>query len=338
MINIKHFVRFAVIGLMVVFGNNLFSMQPRPLSPGALEEMMMLSESRETKGTVVIFTGTSSSGKTTLIEKIKEFGFFEDWRPMALDAISHKDYVVYDDYYAELQEDLKKFSANRQHTANAHAEKAGLSVENYALLQTIKESLDEDTTGESKILCDTVIFDNYELTAVKRILTSFGLNVKIVLVYCPLPELCERVLSRNSKKSQNSESDTDEDDGERSPVAVVTQFANIYTPTRSPITGPAISPILSSSFSERPVDNIDRRKYEEQMTSIFSELATRESTSAMGNFKPVASMGVAPTHGLTETPIYSTMAYDLIVDTSKQSFEGITQRIIELIQAPTRSE
>lgn len=161
---------------------------------------------------VFVFVGPSSSGKSTLLENIRQT--MSSTLLIALDDISDRA--------------LEKYESQRGKKADKVVDKdnvfRNISGENFAIVQETVKNL--KTQNEPHVvLCDTCLGTQENPVHIKTLLNAAGVpHVYIIYTYCPLRENIQRVRERNEQ---------DRDEEKRSPEQVI-EFYGTYLKGLSP--------------------------------------------------------------------------------------------------------
>ncbi|WP_078551959.1 chloramphenicol phosphotransferase CPT family protein [Bacillus alkalicellulosilyticus] len=138
------------------------------------------------KGTIIILNGTSSSGKTSISEKMKEL----ITEPCA--------YVSLDDFVGIYQEKyLHYFTARKEVIKDTLLDDASMLIIN-KILSLMHSSIAGFSLLGYTVIVDTVLQEKSFLEELLKELTNFP--VFIIGVHCPLEELEKREIARGNRE------------------------------------------------------------------------------------------------------------------------------------------
>lgn len=233
-INKNAFLYLFLVGLICLLPNNAFSMKgagPNGGSP-VLDTFFLGDYSGKTSPAgfscsafpekkpldVLLFIGTSSSGKTTLAKEVLKD--LPDFCYMGIDQFSTDLFDSFEDTAKTLRKTFRnKNRAKEDLTQEEELAKkeltlaAGDNIDNYVLYHELKKVL----KAGNRIIADTVFLEEDHLRLFLGLLS--GYNIKVILVYASLTELMERVANRNNGLVEEDK---------RSPFQVFDQYTKVY--------------------------------------------------------------------------------------------------------------
>jgi len=241
------------------------------------------------QGQLIIIDGASSSGKTSVIKEL-----------MPLLCSSYQ-YVAVDDFVSEIFVEHQKKPLSEKEFLARVIERCDL------MYAKIRELIAQ---GKNVIL-DTVLTGLEGEKSVRDTLAKLeGLSRNIVLVYCPLPVLVERIKKRNEQASRENKPHEI-----RSMFLPISQFGHIYRPIKDngePVLGKLTRADVERACAATEKEFTgDTEKFEQFKQHLFSQL------------------GVAEREEVTLT---TRLSYDLIVDTSVLSPSEAAHSIKQKIQ------
>lgn len=225
-------------------------------------------------GRLIIIDGASSSGKTSVIKELM---------PLLGSSYQH---VAVDDFVSEVFVKNQKKPLSEKEFFTRIMQQCDLM---YARIRTL-------ITQGNNVILDTVLTGLEGEKSVRDTFTKLeGLPRTIVLIYCPLPLLVERIKKRNEQAMQEHRPEEI-----RSMVLAVRQFGSIYRPVQHE--------------GEPVLDTITHTEVERACTESEKEFEGNKKRFEQFKHELFVQLGVNEKDNVLLTP---RLNYNLIIDTSK---------------------
>jgi chloramphenicol 3-O-phosphotransferase len=245
-------------------------------------------------GTVVVLNGTTRAGKTSIVKHLAT-GLGPSYQLVAID-----------DFHTQVFQDKKKlkFSEDEFLARIAQANKAMYDRARVLALE-----------GKN-VIVDTILSGHEGETEVRRTLEELrGLNVFMVLAYCPLPALAEQIKKCNAAAQLNNNLCNIRS------RSIALRLDDIYRVRKSH--DDVVLGVLSPKDVEVAYDAAQREWYEDAaaFAQVKSNLLSRFGLNRLDIVEVVPHLN-----------------YDCIVDTSQHSSEQCSNQICEMLKTSDMSE
>lgn len=269
--NIKKYF-MATLAALFFFSAN-FAMEDEPLqqpristSTPNLENILFFKDEPYTNsinpkyGTIVIFNGTCSSGKSKIAKRFRQSMGLKKWGLKALDKL---------EYNGQDIEDLD--DTEYEEFENLYGKEKNLRTINNCLCS---QAINLAKLGKN-VIVDTVLNNDtdYLLTFMNKIKEQKILCYSI-LVYCPILENLNRVEARNRTSEEER----------RSPIQPITQFGSMYCISPNPENAlDTISPRITKAAFEHPLlcGFLEKQRFQSYLEGHYNLENASEDTQVL---------------------------------------------------------
>ena len=266
----------------------------------------------EEKGRILVFTGTTTAGKTSAALQFKK----------QLEAVSPHNVEIFaiDSYF--IPKVKWAWGLNRANPFNAWTANSDLikpeQMENI-IIESRQALCDAAKTAAyvqgKTVVIDCPVYTAEKVAAYKQALE--GYNVSWILAYCDLPTLVNRVIKRNDDAVAKGQADE-----QRSLAQALNQFEGLYTSKTTCPIGILSPGSVNSTCDSAQIQHVEMQK------KISDTLRGVQNAMCPLSIEEIKKLMMIK-WGAGATAVGPVVEHDFVVDTGRHSAEECARQIIE---------